>query len=189
MTPAASPTFEVDSDGIGWITFSDPDRPLNVLGEAVMLRFGETLDEARAAAREGRAKVVVVRSGKPDSFIAGADVDAIASIEDPGEAETKIRLGQAIFNDVAALPVPTVAAIHGLCVGGGVELALACDHRVLSDSKKPTLQMTSRRSSICAAGRASCTRGRGTWPSTCFDFGRMDLIKRLQAVSTHFPRG
>ncbi len=133
---SASPTFEIDSDGIGWITFDDPARSLNVLTEPVMRRFAETLDSARAAGREGRIKVVVIRSGKSGSFVAGADVDQIAEIEDPSEAEQKIRLGQAIFMDVETLPVPTVAAIHGVCLGGGVELALSCTHRVLSDSKK-----------------------------------------------------
>jgi 3-hydroxyacyl-CoA dehydrogenase/enoyl-CoA hydratase/3-hydroxybutyryl-CoA epimerase len=135
-----SPTFEPDEGGIGWITFDDPGRPLNVLTEGVMRGLGEALDEARAAVREGRIRVLIVRSGKPDSFIAGADIDAIASIEDPTEAETKIRLGQAIFADLASLSVPTVAAIHGVCVGGGLELALACRHRVLSDSKRTSLQ-------------------------------------------------
>ncbi|MBM4185098.1 MAG: fatty oxidation complex subunit alpha [Gemmatimonadetes bacterium] len=135
-----NPSFEVDADKIGWITFDDPDRSLNVLTEPVMRRFGEAVDAARAAGREGRIGVVVIRSGKPDSFIAGADIDAIAGITDRADAETKIRLGQAIFNDVASLPIPSVAAIHGVCVGGGLELALACRYRVLSDSKKTGLQ-------------------------------------------------
>ncbi len=135
-----SPSFEADASGIGWITFDDPDRSLNVLTEAVMRRFGEALDEARAAAREGRVRVLVVRSGKPGSFIAGADIDAIATIEDPGEAETKIRLGQAVFNDLASFSVPTIAAVDGVCVGGGLELSLACDYRFLSDSKRTSLQ-------------------------------------------------
>jgi len=135
-SPATPPTFEIDEDAIGWITFNDASRKLNVLDEAIMRGFAEALDLARAAGREGRAKVVVIRSGKPDSFIAGADVDEIAGLEDPSEAEKKIRLGQAIYMDVETLPVPTVAAIHGICVGGGTELALACRHRVLSDSKR-----------------------------------------------------
>ena len=133
---SVSPTFEIDSDGIGWITFDDPERSLNILAEPVMRRFAQTLDSARAAGREGRVKVVVIRSGKSGSFIAGADVDQIAELEDPSDAEQKIQLGQAIFMDVETLPVPTVAAIHGVCLGGGVEVALACTHRVLSDSNK-----------------------------------------------------
>ena len=138
---ANSPTFEIDDERIGWIVFDDPDRPVNVLTEPVMLRLGHALDEARAAAREGRARAVVVRSGKPDSFIVGADVDAIAALEDPAEAEAKIKLGQSIYDDVATLPVPTVAAIHGSCVGGGVELALACEHRVASDAEQTSLSL------------------------------------------------
>ena len=136
----ANPSFHVDARGTGWITFDDPARPVNVLTEAVMRRLGEALDEARGAAREGRIDVLVIRSGKSDSFIVGADIDAIAGLEDPTVAETKIRVGQAIFNDVESLPVPTVAAVHGVCVGGGLELALACDYRLLSDSEKTTLQ-------------------------------------------------
>jgi 3-hydroxyacyl-CoA dehydrogenase/enoyl-CoA hydratase/3-hydroxybutyryl-CoA epimerase len=139
LNPPPNPSFEV-ADQIGWITFDDPDRSLNVLTEPVMRRFGACLDEARAAARERRIGVLVVRSGKPDSFIAGADIDAIAAIDDPAEAETKIRMGQAVFNDLASLQIPTVAAVHGICVGGGFELALACSRRVLSDSKKTSLQ-------------------------------------------------
>ena len=140
MTRSPNPTFEVDSDGIGWITFDDPERSVNVLTEAVMLRFGEALDEARAAAREARARAVVIRSGKP-SFIAGADVEAIGVVEDPEVAEAQIRLGQSIYTDLASLPIPTVAAVHGLCVGGGVEMALACDHRILSDASSTTLSL------------------------------------------------
>lgn len=141
MARSPSPTFEIDDDRIAWITFDDPDRSANVLTEAVMLRFGEALDEARGAAREGRAKAVVIRSGKTGSFIAGADIDAIADVEDPEVAREQVRTGQSIYDDLASLPVPTVAAIHGFCVGGGVEMSLACDHRVLSDSKKTNLSL------------------------------------------------
>jgi 3-hydroxyacyl-CoA dehydrogenase / enoyl-CoA hydratase / 3-hydroxybutyryl-CoA epimerase len=139
MTQSPTPTFEIDSDSVGWITFDDPDRSMNVLTEQVMLRFGETIDEARGAAREGRLSALVVRSGKPDSFIAGADIEVIGGVEDPAEAEQAIRTGQSIYNDLASLPVPTVAAIHGVCMGGGVELSLACDRRVLSDARKTKL--------------------------------------------------
>ena len=136
MNPPPNPSFEVGADRIGWITFDDPDRSLNVLTEPVMRRFGACLDEARAAARERRIGVLVVRSGKPDSFIAGADIDAIAAIDDPAEAEAKIRMGQAVFNDLASLPITTVAAIHGICVGGGLEIAGTCDIRVCGASSR-----------------------------------------------------
>lgn len=133
---ATSLLFEIDPRGIGWITFDDPDRKLNVLGEDVMHRLVKAVEVAREAALAGRVRVVVVRSGKADSFLAGADVDAIAALDDPLDAERKIRMGQAVFAEVEKLPVPTVAAIHGICVGGGTELALACRYRVVSDDPR-----------------------------------------------------
>lgn len=136
QTPAASPRFEVDARGVGWIVFDDPERTLNVLGEDVMRRLARAVESVREAAGNGRVRAVVFCSGKPDSFIAGADLDAIAAVDDPTDAERKIRMGQAIFAEVERLPVPTIAAIHGVCVGGGTELALACRHRVLSDSPR-----------------------------------------------------
>jgi len=135
-SPQSNPRLEIDDDRIGWIVFDDPDRTLNVLSESVMQRFAEILDEVRDAVSKGRIEVVVIRSAKPGSFMAGADVEAIAALEDPLEAEAKVRLGQAIYMDLEQLRVPTVAAIHGVCVGGGFEMALACRHRVLSDSPK-----------------------------------------------------
>ncbi|MEM7414519.1 MAG: 3-hydroxyacyl-CoA dehydrogenase NAD-binding domain-containing protein [Gemmatimonadota bacterium] len=139
MTPSPTPSFEIDSDQIGWIVFDDPDRSMNVLTEAVMLRLGEVVDQARGAAREGRLRAVVVTSGKANSFMAGADIEVIGGVEDPSEAEHAIKTGQSIYDDLEALPVPTVAAIHGVCMGGGVEMALSCDRRVLSDHPKTKL--------------------------------------------------
>lgn len=139
-TPTATgPFLETDDDGVAWITFDDPARALNVLTEEVMETFAARVDEVAADARQGAVRAVVIWSGKPDSFMAGADVDAIAALEDPAEAEAKIRRGQAVYNRLAALPVPTLAAIHGVCVGGGLEMALACTHRVCSDASATRL--------------------------------------------------
>ncbi len=140
MTASPSPTFNIDDDAIGWITFDDPNRSMNVLSETVMTRFAGVIEEAGSAARQARIRAVVIR-GKPDSFIAGADIDVIGSTEDPALAETQIRMGQKIFSDITSLPVPTIAAVHGVCVGGGLEMALACDYRILSDSPRTTLSL------------------------------------------------
>ena len=113
-TPSTTPTFRVDGQGVGWIVFDDPGRKLNVLTEEVMHRLDDAVLEAAEAAGTGRMKALVVRSGKPDSFLAGADVDAIAAMEDPVEAEAKVRQGQEVFSRLAGIPVPTVAAIHGV---------------------------------------------------------------------------
>src|SRR5690606_1499106 len=72
-------------------------------------------------------------SGKDGSFIAGADVNAIAAITDPAEAEAKARAGQRLFRRLEQLDVPTIAAIDGICLGGGTELVLACTYRLASE--------------------------------------------------------
>jgi 3-hydroxyacyl-CoA dehydrogenase/enoyl-CoA hydratase/3-hydroxybutyryl-CoA epimerase len=141
MTDRESPAFEIDAERIAWITFDDPERSLNVLTEKVMRRFEAVLADMRSAAEQGRIEAVVVRSGKQDSFIAGADIDMIGSIEDPVVAERQVLEGQRIYNLLASIDVPTVAAIHGVCVGGGLELSLACDHRIVTDSKKTKLSL------------------------------------------------
>ncbi|MDT8341879.1 MAG: enoyl-CoA hydratase-related protein, partial [Longimicrobiales bacterium] len=129
-----SPLLTVDPEGVAWITFADPERRMNVLDEGVMRRLGEHVQALEERAREGAVRAVVVFSGKPDSFIAGADVEAIAGIEGPADGEAKARLGQEIFQSLGRLPVPTVAAVHGVCLGGGLELSLACRHRVASSA-------------------------------------------------------
>ena len=84
MNSAHSPLLVVDHDGLAWITFSDPTRKLNVLDEGVMARLSSHIDKVRERAEAGEVKALVFWSGKPDSFIAGADIEAIGQIESPG---------------------------------------------------------------------------------------------------------
>ena len=132
----ANPSLQIDERGIGHVVFDDPTRKLNVLDRATMEGLAGVLEEVERLARVGQIRALVVESGKPDGFIAGADVDAIVEIEDPREGEAASRAGQAIFLELERLPIPTVAAIHGICLGGGTELALACRFRLASDSPR-----------------------------------------------------
>jgi 3-hydroxyacyl-CoA dehydrogenase/enoyl-CoA hydratase/3-hydroxybutyryl-CoA epimerase len=134
--PEHNPTLQVDEHGIAWVTFDDPTRKVNVLDEHVMNTLSDLLEELARLAGAGLARAVVFCSGKEDSFITGADVDAILRIQSAQEGERASRLGQAIFFELENLPLPSVAAIHGICLGGGTELALACRFRVASDSAK-----------------------------------------------------
>ena len=136
MLNAHSPLLVVDHDGLAWITFSDPGRKLNVLDQAVMHRLDSQLTEISERAASGEVKALIFWSGKPDSFIAGADIEAIGQIESPADGEAKARLGQRVFGKVEALSIPTLAAVNGICLGGGVELALACRFRVASSDEK-----------------------------------------------------
>jgi 3-hydroxyacyl-CoA dehydrogenase / enoyl-CoA hydratase / 3-hydroxybutyryl-CoA epimerase len=125
--------IEPGPEGIAHLVMDDPARRLNVIDEAAL----DSLEQALASIETDTAiRGVVVRSGKSGSFIAGADVAAIAAITDPEAARTVVRRAHAVFARLAALRVPTVAAIDGVCLGGGTELALACDSRVASEDPR-----------------------------------------------------
>ena len=134
-----NPRFEIDADGIGRIVFDDPGLAHNVLTEQVLKGLDGIVARAGDDARDGTLRALLIESAKPGSFIAGADVTAIAAVAESGDhriATEAVRAVQALFNRIAGLPVPTVAAIHGICLGGGTELALACDHRVCDDDDR-----------------------------------------------------
>jgi 3-hydroxyacyl-CoA dehydrogenase / enoyl-CoA hydratase / 3-hydroxybutyryl-CoA epimerase len=132
----AGPFLDLRAQGLAHLRFDDPSRRANVLSEEVMRGLARRLDEIREGVAAGRIRGLLISSGKPDTFIAGADVDAIAGVESPVAGAEAARLGQAIYHDLEALEIPTVAAIHGACAGGGLELSLACRYRVASDHRK-----------------------------------------------------
>src|SRR5262245_2737272 len=124
---------EPQAGGVVHLVMDHSERKVNVLDECALGDLERALDEL--AARDD-TRGVVLRSGKPGSFIAGADVEAIGSITDREVALALIRRAHASFGRLAALPVPTVAAIDGVCLGGGTELALACDSRIATDEPR-----------------------------------------------------
>lgn len=121
--------------GIAHLIVDHPARKLNVLDFDALASLEAALTDLEAATPTG----VIVSSGKPGSFIAGADVDAIGSITDEAQVHAFVRRGQLAYQRLAALPCPTVAAIDGVCLGGGLELALACDSRIASEEPRTTL--------------------------------------------------
>jgi 3-hydroxyacyl-CoA dehydrogenase/enoyl-CoA hydratase/carnithine racemase len=124
----------LESD-IGVITFDQPDRRVNVLSSAVLEQFERLLSEAES---RGGVSGLIIRSAKPGQFIAGADLHEIAALK--GESRDTIvalsRRGQSLLARVSQLPFVTVAAIDGMCLGGGTELALWCDQRIVTDSPR-----------------------------------------------------
>ena len=96
---------------------------------AAMKQFEALIDEVAA---ESSLQALIIKSAKEDIFIAGADISEIQNIDTAKDAYDLVRVGQGIFDKLAALKIPTIAAINGACLGGGLELALACDYRVAS---------------------------------------------------------
>ncbi len=122
--------YVVEDDGLATVDFDTPRRKVNVWSRETLDELEEVLAELTA---RGDLSAIVFRSAKPDSFIAGADLDMLAGVTSGAEATALSRRGQTVFGRLADLSVPTVAAVHGACVGGGLEFALACSFRVASD--------------------------------------------------------
>jgi 3-hydroxyacyl-CoA dehydrogenase / enoyl-CoA hydratase / 3-hydroxybutyryl-CoA epimerase len=118
--------MERDADGIVWLTLDKAGISANVLAREVLQELDRLLEPLAAAPPRG----VVFRSGKPSGFIAGADVKEFATLESPEQGFELARAGQVVLDHIEALRCPTVAAIHGFALGGGLELALACRYRV-----------------------------------------------------------
>jgi 3-hydroxyacyl-CoA dehydrogenase/enoyl-CoA hydratase/3-hydroxybutyryl-CoA epimerase len=127
-----SPNFhlEVGADRLATLTFDSPDRKVNVFSREAFQELERLLDEL--AARQDIGALILL-SGKKGGFIAGADVEEIARVTDPVEAEAGSRVGHRLFSAWEALPFPTIAAIRGTCLGGGLEISLASTYRVASD--------------------------------------------------------
>ncbi len=136
MSEPSEATFrhEVDERGVARVVIDQPDAGVNLLDTPTMEELEELIRRLGDAAEAGEVSAVLLASGKEDSFVAGADVREIADLTDPEEAAAKARRGQEIFRRLESLPVPTVAAVHGTCLGGGTEMILACDHRIASDA-------------------------------------------------------
>ena len=120
------------------VTFDLPGEPVNKLNAAVKVEFEALLIRLRD---DAAIRAVVLISGKPDNFIAGADIEEFTALTTRTEAERLSFEGQEMVSRVETLPKPVVAAIHGACLGAGLELALACHYRVASDHPKTQLAL------------------------------------------------
>ena len=128
-------TSETDSDGIVWFRLDKADSSANVLSTDVMGELNTLVDGLQANIPRG----LVIYSGKQNGFVMGADINEFTSIDTPERAYEVTRLGQQLFDKIEALSCPTVAAINGFAMGGGLELVMSLDYRLALASKKRIL--------------------------------------------------
>jgi 3-hydroxyacyl-CoA dehydrogenase/enoyl-CoA hydratase/3-hydroxybutyryl-CoA epimerase len=121
-----------DADGIAWLLFDRAGASANTLSADVI----EELDTVLAALESQRPAGLIIRSAKKSGFIAGADVNEFRGATDPRPVETAIGRAHAVIDRLEALKIPTVAVIHGFCLGGGLEVALACQSRIAIDGAR-----------------------------------------------------
>ena len=124
-----------DDDGITWLHLDKADSSTNVLSHEVM----DELEQQLNILNQKPPRAVVFMSDKKSGFIAGADVNEFENLETEHIALTMIKRGHHIMNMIERLPCPTVALIHGFCLGGGFELALACRYRIADDDSSTKL--------------------------------------------------
>jgi len=129
MSKSQAWTLKNDEQGIAWLHLDVPDKGANVLSQAVVKALDKKLDEVE----KSDAKGLIIVSDKKAGFIAGADVEEFTHIKTAEEAKAVIELAHGVFNHLEGLNIPTLALIHGHCLGGGLELSLACDYRVAEE--------------------------------------------------------
>ncbi|AMO47927.1 3-hydroxyacyl-CoA dehydrogenase / enoyl-CoA hydratase / 3-hydroxybutyryl-CoA epimerase [Kosakonia oryzendophytica] len=136
MTFTSAFTLSVRPDNVAVVTIDVPDEKMNTL----KAEFGAEVRAILKQIRDNKSlRGVVFISAKPDNFIAGADINMIARCKTAKEAEDLAHQGQQMMAEIHALPIPVIAAIHGACLGGGLELALACHRRICTDDGKTVL--------------------------------------------------
>jgi 3-hydroxyacyl-CoA dehydrogenase/enoyl-CoA hydratase/3-hydroxybutyryl-CoA epimerase len=126
--------LSVDNEGVARLVFDLPGEKVNKFSPAVLEELEKILDDA---AKNKDIKIMAISSGKEDIFIAGADLHSFEPIfKDPSQGGTVISTGHRVFSKLQNLPFPTVAVINGACLGGGLEMALACTYRIAADNPK-----------------------------------------------------
>src|SRR5512141_843475 len=130
-------SFRVEvEDGVATCLVDVPGEPVNTLSSELGAEMTELLESLQ---NDAAVRAIVIASGKPDGFIAGAKIEMLQKVRSAAEAEALARAGQRGFDALERFPKPIVAAIHGACLGGGLELALACHWRIATDDGKTQL--------------------------------------------------
>jgi 3-hydroxyacyl-CoA dehydrogenase/enoyl-CoA hydratase/3-hydroxybutyryl-CoA epimerase len=131
--------FEVDFEKIGWLTIDTPNAPVNMLSRLATSELETIILRMEDMIASGEVIGLVIQSGKDSGFIAGADVTEFEVMSDPNVLTEALKRAHAVMDRIEGLKAPVIAAIHGFCVGGGLELVLACAYRIAVNDDKTRL--------------------------------------------------
>jgi len=127
--PWANWRLRMDAEGLAWLIFDKKDASANVLSADVFVELDAVLEKIE----RDRPRGLVIRSAKPGGFIAGADIAQFRGVTDTAQIEELLGRGHGVIDRLDRLSLPTIAVVHGYCLGGGLEIALACDFRIAID--------------------------------------------------------
>lgn len=135
---ATEPTLRLEPGeaGIARLVVDRPGERAGLLSYGALEELDVLLGEAERLAAQGIVRLLVVRGARPGTFVAGADPDELREVDDAAEGMARARRGQQVLRRLERLPVPTLAAVDGPCLGAGAELALACSYRLASTSPR-----------------------------------------------------
>ena len=122
--------LSVDYEGIAWALMDREGERVNSMGRRFTEELGEIVKWAETAAIHGEIKGLVLMSAKPTGFLVGADIREFSRFATEAQVKEVVKESLQLFDSIEKLPIPVVAAIHGFCLGGGLELALACHYRI-----------------------------------------------------------
>ncbi len=124
--------LDKDEHEIIWLYLDKSDSSTNVLSKHVLQELKQIVEDMQSESAAG----LIITSSKNSGFLAGADINEFTTLDSAQAAFEKLRFGQDVFALIEQLPFPSLALIHGFCLGGGLELALACTYRVAENSPK-----------------------------------------------------
>ena len=130
-------TLSLDKQRLAWLRIDMADSTVNRLSSEVMQELGQVLDHLAAHPPAG----LVFYSGKDSGFIAGADIDEFSGVNNAEQGQALVARGWRLFDRIATAPWPTLALVRGHCLGGGLELALACQYRLAVDEPDTRLSL------------------------------------------------
>ena len=131
--------FEIDVEGLGWLTIDVPKASVNTLARETIAELETLVARFEELVATGELAGIILLSGKESGFIAGADISEFDAMADYAILPEALRRTHALFQRIENLKVPVVAGIHGFCLGGGLELALACHYRIAVNDDKTRL--------------------------------------------------